>query len=311
MCLIVARATHFGATLILAGMVIGRIVVARPVLRPAVVASGAFRTQERSILWIGLSVAVVSGVVWLLLQAASMSGLPFGEAMNTGVLATVLNETQFGQITEMRFALALALAGCLACDRFSVANWLAVPASLGLTATIAWTGHAASTLGEAGNLHLAADVLHLWAAAAWIGGLACLILLFAAVRRSQPLGWAPRAHEATARFSILGIASVTALVLTGGINAYILVGSVRALLVTDYGRLLMLKLGLFAAMLAFAFVNRFYLTPKLAMPSGWEAEGEVIRQLTRNCSIEIALGLATIAIVGMLGTMHPAIHLVK
>jgi putative copper resistance protein D len=33
-----------------------------------------------------------------------------------------------------------------------------------------------------------------------------------------------------------------------------------------------------------------------------------IRQLTRNSIIEIALGLTIFAIVGMLGTLHPAIH---
>jgi copper resistance protein D len=33
-----------------------------------------------------------------------------------------------------------------------------------------------------------------------------------------------------------------------------------------------------------------------------------LRQLARNSMIEIALGLAIFAIVGALGTMHPAIH---
>jgi putative copper resistance protein D len=37
---------------------------------------------------------------------------------------------------------------------------------------------------------------------------------------------------------------------------------------------------------------------------------ESLRQLTRNSAIEIALGFVIFVIVGILGTLHPAIHLV-
>ena len=43
-----------------------------------------------------------------------MSGLPLGEAMTTRVLSTVLNETQFGLVSEIRIVLAIAVAACLA-----------------------------------------------------------------------------------------------------------------------------------------------------------------------------------------------------
>ena len=53
-------------------------------------------------------------MIWLLLQAVSMSGLPFGEAMTAQVLSTVLNQTQFGLVSEIRSVLAIILAVCLA-----------------------------------------------------------------------------------------------------------------------------------------------------------------------------------------------------
>jgi putative copper resistance protein D len=62
-------------------------------------------------------------------------------------------------------------------------------------------------------------------------------------------------------------------------------------------------------MLAFAALNRFWLTPKLAGLPGSEPEPDAVRKLTRNCVIEIALGLTIFAIVGALGTLHPASHL--
>ena len=232
-----------------------------------------------------------------------MSGLPFGDAMNSHVLLTVLNQTQFGLVTEIRLALAIILAACLAYHRFPPADWLALAAALGLTAAIAWTGHAGSTLGELGKLHLAADALHLVAAASWIGGLVPLALLLAAVRRHAG---ASLARDATRRFSMLGIVSVATLMATGIVNTWILVGSFHALLATEYGQLLMLKLVVFAVMLVFAAVNRFWLTPQLAVSSA--TERDALRQLTRNSTIEIALGFVIFAIVGLLGTLHPAIH---
>ncbi len=94
-------------------------------------------------------------------------------------------------------------------------RWLALAAALGLVAAIAWTGHAGSTPGEWGILHLAADALHLCAAAAWIGGLVSLVLLLIGSRRDQAAAGASLALDATERFSILGIVSVAALLATG------------------------------------------------------------------------------------------------
>jgi len=112
------------------------------------------------------------------------------------------------------------------------------------------------------------------------------------------------------RFSVLGIASVATLILSGIVNAWILVGSFRGLVVNGYGLLLMLKLAAFAVMLAFAAANRFVLTPRLTLPSD-DGRQDALRALTRNTVIEIALGLAIFAMVGVLGTLHPAAHLVQ
>jgi len=255
-----------------------------------------------------LAIAVASGVIWLQLQAASTSGLPFGEAMTSDTLLTVLNETQFGLVSKVRFVLAVILAACLAFDRFTQARWLALGSVVGFIAAMAWTGHAGSTLGEMGNLHLTADVLHLIAAAAWIGGLMPLALLLAAARRNQAFAWASLARDVAQRFSTLGIVSVATLLLTGIVSAWILVGSFQALLVTEYGLLLMLKVVVFAIMLMLAAVNRSWLTPQLAFTSENEVQVKALRRLTRNSVIEIALGFTIFAIVGALGTLHPAIH---
>ena len=312
--LIVVRAIHFAATAITTGALIFRAVVLEPALHSERASCSGrkgdkLRKQSLSLAWIGLGLVLASGAIWLLIEAASRSERQLGEVMSSSLLLTVLQETQFGQVCEIRLLLSVVLAACLAYHRFGLADRLALGAGLGLAAAIAWTGHAGSTPGELGKLHLTADALHLLAASAWIGGLVPLVLLLAATRGDRAFAWPSLARNATARFSTLGVVSVATLAATGMVNAWILVGSFHALLSTGYGRLLMLKLGVLAIMLVFAASNRFWLTPRLARSSGNELQDQILRQLTRNSVIEIALGFAIFAIVGMLGTMHPAIHL--
>ena len=304
--LVVIRAIHFAATAMTTGTLIFRAMVAETVPCAAKPAATIVRTQTLRVAWTCLAVSAVSGAVWLLLAAASMSGLSLGESMTSEVLFTVANETQFGRVAEIRVVLAAILAGCLACDRFPLARGLALAMSLGLIAAIAWTGHAGSTAGEIGILHLSADALHLVAAAVWIGGLASLVMLLSATRRDPTHAGMSFAQDATQSFSTMGIAVVVVIFATGIVNAWILAGSLRALIATGYGRLLMLKIALFAVMLLFAAANRFWLTPRLASPSG--SKIGVLRRLVRNSMIEIALALMIFAIVGVLGTLHPAIH---
>jgi putative copper resistance protein D len=304
--LVVVRAVHFAATATATGTLIFRAAVADPASRSTPAATTVVRSQVLAVAWISLAIAAVSGVIWILLQAVAMSGLSWKEAMAGDVLLVVVNDTQFGFVSEIRLALAIILAGCLMVDRLAPLRWLGLASAVGLIAAIAWTGHAGSGVGELGILQLAADVLHLIAAAAWLGGLVSLALLLGAACRHDASAWAFVAREATERFSTLGIVSVGTILATGMVNSWILVGSLHALTVTEYGRLLMLKMALFAAMVSIAGMNRFWLTPRLALsPAG---EPRALRQLARNSMIEIALGLAIFAIVGALGTMHPAIH---
>ena len=237
-----------------------------------------------------------------------MSGFSLGKSMTADVLSTVVNETQFGTVAQIRFALAIILAGCLAYDRFPLARGLALATSLGLIAALAWTGHAGSTEGELGVLHLAADIFHLFAAAIWMGGLVSLVLLLSAAGRDETDAGLSFAGAATRRFSAMGTVIVVVVFATGIVNAWILVGSWHALIVTGYGRLLILKLALFAIMLLIAAANRFWLAPRLALPSDNELQLMVLRRLACNSMIEVALALMIFAIVGLLGTLHPAIH---
>jgi copper resistance protein D len=303
--LIAVRAVHFAATASTAGGLAFLMLVARPVCAAAVEAK--LFAPHRRLAWIGLAVTLPSGVAWVALEVAAMSGLPFTEAVEEGLVPIVLTQTQFGLVSLVRFGLAALLAALLVWAK-GPARWASLGCAIALLGSLAWTGHAAGTIDAMGHLHLIGDTLHCLAAGAWVGGLIPLALLLAAARRRGDPQWTKTAYLAARRFSALGMVSVATLIVTGLLNAWILVGSFVALVVTEYGRLLQVKLALFALMLGLAAVNRLHWTPCLAESSS--SRDQALRQLTQNSTVEVGLGLAVFVIVGALGTIHPAIHLV-
>src|ERR1700676_1368438 len=128
--LIVIRAIHFGATAVTAGALIFRVIVARPASHSPAIAK-LLRTQTFWGAWLSLAITAAAGLGWLLFEVASMSGHPLREALTPGVLLTVLNETQFGLVSEIRAGLAIVLAAGLALNRFAPANWLALAGAPG------------------------------------------------------------------------------------------------------------------------------------------------------------------------------------
>jgi putative copper resistance protein D len=173
--------------------------------------------------------------------------------------------------------------------------------AIALTGSLAWSGHGAATPGHIGELHLAADIVHLIASGLWVAALLpfAMVLHFASRGGMSPHG----ASEITRRFSNLATFSVAAILLTGIVNSWVLVGNVSRLTADLYGRLLLAKVGLFAVMLAIAAFNRFGLTPRLTRDVSRTA-----RRLAVNSFLELALGMAVLAIVAVLGTVQAASH---
>ena len=310
--LVYARALHFGATLTVAGVVFFVVFIAEAALREAgAPLSGVVRRRLAWLAWIALIVTALSGAAWLFLVAQSISDQLFENVFSQGILWTVLSETDFGRDWLVRLALT-CLLGALFIPFLSTkrapAGWvsaIAVLAAAALVGTLAWAGHAVGGSGIEGSVHPAADILHLIAAAGWVGALLPLALLLgAAGRDARSLA---AARIATVRFSTLGVFAVGALLITGTINTWYLAGSISALTETDYGRLLLLKIALFFGMVAIAAFNRLRLTPLLISGAGERATPLALRQLRRNVAIEIAAGAGILAIVAILGVTPPGV----
>jgi len=60
------------------------------------------------------------------------------------------------------------------------------------------------------------------------------------------------------------------------------------------------------AMFCVAAINRQYLLPRICGKAGGDQSSPAVQTLVRSTLVEIALGLAIIAIVGVLGITAPA-----
>ncbi|MFI2260273.1 copper resistance CopC/CopD family protein [Streptomyces tubercidicus] len=116
----------------------------------------------------------------------------------------------------------------------------------GLAATWAMAEHASTGLQPA--VAMPVDVLHLLAVAAWLGGLAALVV---------SLYWGPPVERAAVRrFSRIAFGSVVVLVATGLYQSWRQVGTWRALTDTGYGQLLLLKVALVVVLVGIAWLSR-------------------------------------------------------
>lgn len=304
--IVVARTLHFAACVSLAGEFAFECLVGGATLR---VCGGDLRRRLSGLAWTSLGLALISGIAWLVGLAVTMSGQPLGQALHAGTLATVLTQTRVGEDWQLRFGFAVLLGASFVWSRrrgdaSRGVAWLGLTLAVLLLVTLAWAGHGASDEGIDGDIHLAADLLHLLTAGLWLGGLVPFVLLLAAARQSRDADAVVAMRSATHRFSVVAVVSVGVLLLSGVVNTWYLSGSMPALLGTTYGQLLLLKIGLFLVMLTVAAVNRLRLTPRL----GGTEPARAATQLQRNALLETAIGLGILAIVGAIGTMAPGLH---
>jgi putative copper resistance protein D len=264
----------------------------------------------RTALDAGLARAMTAAAVATLLSALAI--VPFTAAEMTGSakaaldLATahaVLADTGFGHAWCLRLGFGAATVLCCLVPRGRRQQAAATLGALATLASLGWVGHAA-TAGGGGIARTVNQMLHLSAAGLWLGGLVPLGILLARARRDA--AYARLAAAALPQFSQMGYAAVALIALTGAVNSALLVGSLGAFAATGYGRLLAVKIVLFAAMVGLALVNRFRLTPRLRAP---EAAPSSLRALYRSVLGEQALGLAILAVVAVLGTWAPAIEM--
>ncbi len=204
--------------------------------------------------WIGVLVTTVLGIA---LDGVYAAGLPLGKIFDPTVFRDVL-DTRYGKVALVRLALlavAYPLVRSLLPRRPAAEHplraWWLVTAGLvgaGLSMTPGISGHAST--GIQTGLAVPADLVHVAGMACWLGGL--VVLLVAVLPRRD----ADELRTVLPRYSAVALGSVVALIVSGGYQAWRQVGSLDALKSTDYGRLLIAKLVVFAALIVAAAFSR-------------------------------------------------------
>ena len=184
---------------------------------------------------------------------------------------------------------------------------LLLTVGLVLSLSTSLTSHNAAATSYFPTLNFLSDWIHVVAVGAWVGGLAYLALTVTAPKELNGKVLA----ELIRRFSSVALVSVGVIGLTGLYNLLLEVGSLSALFSTAYGQILLVKLSIFAPMIAFGAVNQFALYDHIVAVNGKSRRtserrtGRWFSRLKLSVGSEISLGIILLLVVGILTASSP------
>jgi copper transport protein len=232
---------------------------------------------------------------WCAVAFAGVAGIGFAQAGAAGVGIGRLLATPLGRSLELRAlptvlaALALAVATVRPAARrwgFAAAGVCAAAAMLAHVAA----GHAGATPGPFRPINIGVQWLHFFSIAVWLGGLAALLTAGARVEPDQETA-------AARRFSTIAGVAIVVVAATGVLRAIDTVGTWDALISTDYGRLVIIKAALLAALAVFGGLNRYRVIPRMPAAAG---------MLRRFGGAELAGAAIVLLFTGLLTGLAPA-----
>lgn len=216
----------------------------------------------------GIRAARISGMGWDGATDPTMLGFVWQSPLGTAAIWRGLGEAAI---------LAVLLPGA--------GLWVAVGGAVAVAASYAQVGH---SLGDPRAVLAAFLVLHLLAAAFWVGALA-------------PLRRAARTPDGAVllhRFGIVAASGVAILAATGIALAWLLSGSLLALLGTAYGWGLLTKVAVVAVLLGLAALNKWRLVPALRA-----GQADAARLLRRSIAVEGAAVLFILLLTAAITTV--------
>jgi copper transport protein len=141
------------------------------------------------------------------------------------------------------------------------------------------------------------DSVHIGAMAIWLGGLAMLALFL--LRRGKNQATDRELGAILPIWSRWATLAISALLLAGVIQALIEISSVSALFSTNYGRLVLVKVGLVAVILGFAYFAR-----RSVQSGGHEDDGA--RTVKRSVVVELTIAAVVLGFSAVLTQTTPA-----
>jgi putative copper export protein len=203
-----------------------------------------------------------------------------------------------------------AVATCAALVSLASLRWRALLPLAGVAAVVLLglptvTGHALQQ-GVAHGVSVPADLLHLAAAAFWIGGSFELALVAPLILRRDSLDGRRTALALVVRYSPLAVLAVALLGISGVARAFGELSSVEQVWTTGYGQALIVKSAVLGGLVVLGWLNRYRLTPLLVRSVGeGEASRAVAGRLRRSIGTELVLLAVALGAVAVLTNIRP------
>ena len=301
--------------------------------------AGAALPRARRLLWGSWAVAFVVTAVGIPVQGVYSAALPLSKVFSSTVLSGALDE-RFGRVWALRLVLLGLMAVVLMAmgRRASSAGGAGRPAAvprpvlvaggvlaLALLVTPGLAGHAATS--DLVPLALTSDAIHLVAVSLWLGGLTLLVAAVLPRRRADELS------AVVPRFSRIAFGAVIIILVTGTFQGWREVRSTTALTDTTYGRLLIVKVLLFAVLVGLGGLSRRFVQARYRLPAarlsfgpgaatlggsrrpyrgdtprppGGDPDSEAVAGLRRTIGAETAIAVVVLAVTALLVNAQPA-----
>ncbi|HYP59585.1 MAG TPA: copper resistance protein CopC, partial [Thermomicrobiales bacterium] len=290
---------------LLTGLWLTWVAVIRPALAPVWQVGPTVVTRVRRYALVAGLLYLVGSIGALLVQASGQSD---GDLM--GAINDTLVDTRWGRIWTLRL-----IVGALTTVAFLAAAWwwprrrlLTLGGLLVLSALVplphALISHASAQNAGRGEA-IFADYVHLLAMGLWIGGLGVIAATLTASGDLGPDGRKAFLVRLMPRFSAIAMTCWAALGLTGLYSGYLQIGSWSGLTDTPYGRALIYKLAILAAVLIVASINLLIVTRKIGTASTETAPGWW-RRFALLIALELIGVVAVLIFVGRMTSMEPA-----
>lgn len=327
------RAVQFAAIVLAIGVLAFMLWAWLPALHEAAGAEPAWRAASSAFavrlqrLFVGTAAAgVLSAAAGLVLQGATAGGTSAWAAVDPSVVGDVLS-TRFGVVWGLGL-LGWAWAGAVSVGLGSRLT-ASQPTSVGATgvtlpaqgrsrlvalalpvaalALLPGVGGHASTQPPVA-LNLPANVLHVLAVGAWLGGIVVLLtLLRPAAARLESANGIRLLAAGAARFSTLAGVAVAVIIATGIAQSLLAIDAFSQLLNTGYGRSVLIKFALLIGIVGLGWLNRSRHLPALhAAAAGSEAPARAGVALRHALRAELGIAAVMLATTGALAGYPPA-----
>jgi len=160
-------------------------------------------------------------------------------------------------------------------------------------------------------MHLLYEVsvwLHIVAATIWVGGMLFLVMVVVPWLREEGRNAAVFLRETGGRFRNVGWACFAIFLITGIFNLWMRGVRLANLfqadwLATDFGRVVMLKIGLFALIVAISAAHDFVVGPRATTAIEQDPRSEATRSLRRRASVLGRMNVVLALVAVFLGVM--------